>query len=226
MAITLSFEGFSGSPEELKRALRSGRVAVRQLPLLRLIEQALEQVAELDLPERGSLLPILAELLERKLRALLRLDLEEPEEDEDEGESLVGLLVELDEAVRFLLERAEARSLVIRVPPAELPRDRRLARLSPATLRHYAQRYLRPRALLPSEERFGVAEAWSWLLQRLRRARWLWFSRLGLSGWAERTVAFAALLEAVRSGQVRLQQEEPFADLLIELEPDEEQRTA
>ncbi len=226
MAITLSFEGFSGSPEELKRALRSGRVAVRQLPLLRLIEQALEQVAELDLPERGSLLPILAELLERKLRALLRLDLEEPPEDEDEGESLVGLLVELDEAVRFLLERAEARSLVIRVPPAELPRDRRLARLSPATLRRYAQRYLRPRALLPSEERFGVAEAWSWLLQRLRRARWLWFSRLGLSGWAERTVAFAALLEAVRSGQVRLQQEEPFADLLIELEPDEEQRTA
>jgi len=226
MAITLSFEGFSGSPEELKKALRNGRVSVRSLPLLQLIDQALEQVAGLDLPERGSLLPILAELLERKLRALLRLDDEEPEDGEEDGESLVGLLVELDEAVRFLLERAEARSLVIRVPPAELPRDRRLARLSVATLHRYARRYIRPQALIPNEERFGVAEAWRWLLSRLRNAGWLWFSRLGLASWADRTVAFAALLEGVRNRRIRLVQEEPFADLLIELEPEEEQRPA
>jgi len=215
MAITLSFEGFSGSPEELKKALRNGRISVRQLPLLQLIDQALEQVEGLDLPERGSLLPILAELLERKLRALLRLDAEDPESDEEEGESLVGLLVELDEAVKFLLERAEARSLVIRVPPAELPRDRRLARLSVATLHRYARRYVRQRTLLPAEERFGVAEAWQWLLSKLRNAGWLWFSRLGLKTWAEQTVTFSALLEGVRKGRVRLEQEEPFADLLI-----------
>jgi len=226
MAITLSFEGFSGSPEELKRALRNGRISVRQLPLLQLIDQALEQVAELDLPERGSLLPILAELLERKLRALLKLDAEEDEGEEDEGESLVGLLVELDEAVKFLLERAEARSLVIRVPPAELPRDRRLARLSVATLHRYARRYIRQRMLLPSEESFGVAEAWQWLMSKLRKAGWLWFSRLGLASWAEKTVVFAALLEGERSGRVRIVQEEPFADLLIEYESEEEQRPA
>ncbi|WP_457637025.1 chromosome segregation protein ScpA [Oceanithermus sp.] len=226
MAITLSFDGFTGSPEELRRALRNGRVSVRSLPLLQLIDQALEQVAELDLPERGSLLPLLAELLERKLRALLKLDADEPEADEDEGESLVGLLVELDEAVRFLLERAEARSLVIRVPPADLPPDRRLGRLSVATLHRYARRYIRPRALLLDEERFGVAEAWRWLLAQLSRAGWLWFSRLELSSWADRTVTFAALLEGVRNRQIRLVQEEPFADLLIELEPEEERRPA
>ncbi len=226
MAITLSFEGFSGSPEELKRALRNGRVSVRSLPLLRLIDQALEQVAGLDLPERGSLLPILAELLERKLRALLKLDAEEPEAEEEEGESLVGLLVELDEAVRFLLERAEARSLVVRIPAAELPRDRRLGRLSVATLHRYARRYVKPRALLPTEERFGVAEAWRWLLAKLRKAGWLWFSRLGLASWADRSVAFTALLEGVRNGRVRLVQEEPFGDLLIELEPEEKRRPA
>ena len=226
MAIVLRFDGFEGSPEELKRALRNGRVAVRDLPLLLLIEQALEQVAGLELPERGSLLPILAELLERKLRALLRLDAEEEDDVEEEGESLVGLLVELDEAVRFLLERAEARSFVIRVPAPELPRDRRLPRLSVATLHRYARRYVRPRTLLPTEERFGVAEAWKWLLDKLSRARWLWFSRLGLAGWAERTVAFAALLEAVRGGEIRLSQEEPFGDLLIELEPEQEERSA
>jgi len=224
MAITLRFEGFSGSPEELKKALRNGRVSVRQLPLLDLIEQALAQVAELDLPERGSLLPILAELLERKLRALLRLDAEEPEADEEEGESLVGLLVELDEAVKFLLDRAEARSYVIRVPAAELPRDRRLARLSVSTLHRYARRFLKPQAILPTEERFGVAEAWRWLVDKLRRAGWLWFSRLELESWAEKTVTFAALLEGVRNRRVRLQQEEPFADLLIELVPEEEER--
>jgi len=223
MAITLSFEGFSGSPEELKRALRNGRISVRQLPLLQLIDQALEQVEGLDLPERGSLLPILAELLERKLRALLKLDAEDPETDEEEGESLVGLLVELDEAVKFLLERAEARSLVIRVPPAELPRDRRLGKLSIATLHRYARRYVRQQTLLPAKERFGVAEAWQWLMAKLRRTRWLWFSRLGLSSWTDKTVTFAALLEGVRNHHIKLQQEEPFADLLIEMVPNGEQ---
>jgi len=216
MAITLSFDDFNGSPEDLKKALRRGNLSVRQLPLLQLIDQALEQVENMDLPERGSLLPILAELLERKLRALLRLDYEELEADEEEGESLVGLLVELDEAVRFLLDRAQARSLVIRVPPADLPRDRRIGRLSVATLFRYARRYVKAQALMPEEERFGVAEAWKWVMAKLRSVNWLWFSRLGLVGWADKTVTFAALLEGVRAGRIKLIQEEPYKDILIE----------
>jgi segregation and condensation protein A len=227
MAIHLSFEGFAGTPEELQRALRAGRVQPRDLPLLELIDQALEQVAGLDLPERGALLPVLAELLERKLRALLRLErADEEEEVEAEGEALVGLLVELDEVVRFLMERAQARSYVWPVPAATLPRDARVAPISVAVLYRHARRFLRPASLLPAVERFGVAEAWSWLRRRLGKVGRAWFSHLGLEAWAERTVTFAALLEAVRRGQVRVVQKRPFADLWIELEPEREERSA
>ncbi len=215
MGILLSFTGFEGSPEELKNALRSGRVAARELPLLQLIEQALAQVADLDLPERGALLPILAELLERKLRAILRVDAAEVEEEED-GEELVGLLVELDEAVRFLLERASVRSSVLPVPAASLPRDSRLAKPSLTSLRRHAARFVRHPLGLPLQERFGVAEAWRWLQKKLRTARRLWFSRLGLKRWAERTVVFMALLEATKNGEVTLKQKKRFADLQIE----------
>ncbi len=227
MAIHLRFEGFAGTPEELQRALRSGRIQARELPLLALIDQALEQVAGLELPERGALLPVLAELLERKLRALLKL--ERPDDDEEaevEGEALVGLLVELDEVVRFLMERAQARSYVWPVPAASLPRDPRVAPISVAVLYRHARRFLRPASLLPAVERFGVAEAWAWLRRRLTKAGRIWFSHLGLQAWSERAVTFAALLEAVRRGRVRLVQKRPFADLWIELEPEREERSA
>ncbi|WP_457629570.1 chromosome segregation protein ScpA [Oceanithermus sp.] len=222
MAIHLSFEGFSGTPEELQRALRSGKVQARDLPLVALVDQALAQVADLQLAERGALLPILAELLERKLRALLKLDRAGDKDDaaEEEGEALVGLLVELDEVVRFLTERAEARRYVWPVPAAALPRDGRLARLSVGVLYRHARRFVRPQALLPTVERFGLAEAWAWLRERLRRLGRARFSALGLKGWSERAVVFAALLEAVRQGQVDLRQPRPFADLTIEYRPE------
>jgi len=227
MAIHLSFEGFAGTPEELQRALRGGRIHPRALPLVALIDQALAQVAEMDLPERGALLPVLAELLERKLRALLRTETVDEDEDADAaGEDLVGLLVELDEAVRFLMERAAARSYVWPVPAAVLPRDPRIAPVSVASLYRQARRFLRPTVLLPTVERFGVAEAWAWLQRRLAKAGRAWFSHLGLEAWSERTVTFAALLEAVRRGQVRLVQKRPYADLWIELEPEREERSA
>lgn len=227
MAIRLSFEGFAGTPEELQRALRSGRVEPRELPLLELIDQALSQVAALELYQRGALLPLLAELLERKLRALLRTDATADEEvEEDEGEALVGLLVELDEVVRFLMERAQARRDVWPIPAAALPRDGRIAPVSVASLYRQARRFLRPTALLPAVERLGVAETWAWLQDHLRKVRSTWFSNLGIQTWPERTVAFAALLEAVRNGRVRLDQKSPYADLHIELESETEEQSA
>ncbi len=226
MAIHLAFQDFSGSPEELQRALRSGRIQARDLPLLDLIDQALEQVAGLDLPERGALLPVLAELLERKLRALLKLDRYEEEDSEEEGEAIVGLLVELDEVVRFLMDRAQARSYVLPVPAASLPRDSRIASISVAVLYRNARRFLRPASLIPEAERFGVAEAWEWLRRRLEKIGRAWFSQLGIKTWADRTVTFAALLEAVRRGGVRLKQERQFSDLLIELRGESEERSA
>jgi len=230
MAIHLSFEGFSGTPEELQRALRSGRVQARDLPLVALVDQALAQVADLQLAERGALLPILAELLERKLRALLKLDRAGDEDDaaEEDGEALVGLLVELDEVVRFLMERAEARRYVWPVPAAALPRDGRLARLSVAVLHRHARRFVRPRALLPTVERFGLAEAWAWLRERLRRRPRTRFSALGLEKWSEKTVVFAALLEAALRKRVDLKQRRPFGELVIEYrgEDDLQERSA
>ena len=71
-----------------------------------------------------------------------------------------------------------------------------------------------------------MAEAWAWLRRRLAKLGRGWFSSLGLETWSERTVTFAALLEAVRQGQVRLRQKGAFADLWIEIEPEQEERSA
>ncbi|MFN4074221.1 MAG: chromosome segregation protein ScpA, partial [Thermus sp.] len=94
--IRLEVPGFSGTPQELREALRRGRISPRALPVLAIVEQALSQVPE-DLKARSELLPILAELLVLKLspeRALV------PREEGEEA-PLVRALLDLSDTVAF-----------------------------------------------------------------------------------------------------------------------------
>ncbi len=200
----LRFEGFEGSPLELKEALKRGRLRPGSLPLLSLIDQALAQLPK-DLKARAELLPFLAELLVYKLR---------PEstwgEAEEKEVALVQVLVDLSQAVAFLEERARKRSRVLPVSPP--PLSRRLC-MPKTALARAALAFRRAVLLLPKEE-VGLREVWARIRTFLTGKRR--FSELPLSTWPEKAVGFAALLEAARLEEVFLFQEKPFAELYVE----------
>ncbi|MDM7324666.1 MAG: chromosome segregation protein ScpA [Thermus sp.] len=204
--IRLEFPGFSGTPMELRLALRRGRLSPKALPLLTIVEQALAQVPE-DLRQRSELLPILAELL------LLKLAPEKALTPRGEGEEapLVQALLDLSETVAFLEERLRRRSRLVPVLPPPVPKP--LWRLPPKALVE-AVRPFRRAVLALSPKPFGLMEAWARLRDFLRGRTP--FHRLPLKGWEEKAMGFAALLEAFRLGWVRLSQEENFGPLWVE----------
>ncbi|MEZ0320800.1 MAG: chromosome segregation protein ScpA [Thermus sp.] len=206
--IRLELPGFSGTPLELKEALRRGRLSPRAVPLLLVVDQALAQVPE-DLRQRSELLPILAELL------LLKLSPEKALAPREEGEEapLVQVLLDLSETVAFLEERLKKRSRLVPVSPPPLPKP--ALRLPPRALVEAARPFRKAVLRLPSEG-FGLREAWE-RLKGLLQGR-VAFQGLPFASWGERGVAFAALLEAARLGRVRLYQEAPFAPLYVEAE--------
>ncbi|MFN3391536.1 MAG: chromosome segregation protein ScpA [Meiothermus ruber] len=219
--ITLRFEQFSGTPRELAEQVRKGRIVAKDLPVLTLTEQALAQVQTLGLSERSELLPILAELVLFKLRAFARrpeVVLAEDEEFlEESGPAFLETLVALEEAIAFLEQRSRERARVLPVPPPPLPKDRRLRPMPLQLLVRAVEPFARRAELHLEPETFGLKEAWERIkgfLWGLRRAL---FGQLPLRGWNEQTVAFAALLEAKKQGQVELHQQENFGALEVEL---------
>lgn len=215
--IHLAFPGFSGTPLQLAEAVRRGGLVARELPILTLLEQALAQVEALELSQRSELLPLLAELLLFKLRAFASVEPAPVEENEaDEVTGFLETLVALQEAIEFLHRRAEERSKVLPVPPPPLPKDKRLRSLPLERLLEAVRPFTRRAEIQLEPERFGLKEAWARVRDFLLKVRRAAFGQLPLRDWAEQTVAFSALLEAHRVGEVRLRQGENFGELEVE----------
>jgi segregation and condensation protein A len=222
--IILSFDGFSGTPRELSEHVRKGRIAAKDLPVLALTEQALAQVQALGLAERSELLPTLAELLLFKLRAFAQqLQMMPPEEEEppeQSGPAFLETLVALEEAIAFLAQRARERARVLPVPPPPLPKDRRLRPVPLQMLVRAVEPFARRAELHLEPETFGLQEAWARIKGFLQRVGRALFSQLPFCSWGEQTVAFAALLEAKKQGEVKLWQQENFGTLEVEIKTD------
>lgn len=197
-----------------------------------LVEQALAQVEALELSQRSELLPLLAELILFKLRAFARVEPALVEEDESgEATGFLETLVALQEAIQFLRQRAEERSKVLPVLPPPLPKDKRLRPLPVERLLEAVRPFTQRAEIRMEPERFGLKEAWTRVRDFLLRVRRALFDQLPLSTWAEQTVAFSALLEAHRVGEVRLWQSENFGELEVEFTapealPDPQARSA
>ncbi len=223
--ITLTFDRFSGTPRELSEQVRKGKIAAKNLPVLTLTEQALAQVQALGLSERSELLPILAELVLFKLRAFARrpqVVLAEDEAEEPESApAFLETLIALEEAITFLEQRSRERARVLPVPPSPLPKDRRLRPMPLQMLVRAVEPYARRAELHLEPETFGLREAWERLKGFLWSVRRALFARLPFRTWSEQTVAFAALLEAKKQGEVELLQEQNFGALEVELKSNE-----
>ncbi|MCS7068977.1 MAG: chromosome segregation protein ScpA [Meiothermus sp.] len=219
--ITLTFEQFSGTPRALYEQVRKGKIAAKDLPVLALTEQALAQVEALGLSERSELLPLLAELVLYKLRAFAKrpqvvLAEDDPEESEN-APAFLETLVALEEAIAFLEQRSRERARVLPVPPSPLPKDRRLRPMPLQLLVRAVEPFARRAELLLEPETFGLREAWERIKGYLWGVRRALFGRLPFRTWAEQTVAFAALLEAKKQGEVELLQAQNFGALEVEL---------
>jgi segregation and condensation protein A len=221
--ITLEFPGFTGTARELADAVRRGKMAAKELPLLALIEQAIGQVQDRGLGERAEIMPILAELLLYKLWVFTRKKpLLEPEfEDEGPAEpgspvAFLDMLVRLEDAILFLTQRSKERARVLPVPPPPLPKDRRIRPLALEVLVRAVSPFTRRAELMIEPERFGLREAWERIKGFLHGVRQSLFGGLPFKGWAEQTVAFTALLEAKKTGEIELRQEQIFGQIEIE----------
>ena len=218
--ITLSFDSFNGTPRDLFDAVRKGKIAPKDLPLVSLVDQAIGQVQTLGLSERSEMLPILADLVLFKLRAFAKrpqVIIVEEEEEGERGPVFLETLLALQDAIDFLTQRAQERARILPVPASPLPKDRRLRPMSVALLTRAVEPFARRAELLLEPDTFGFREAWERVKGFLWGIKRALFGGLPFSGWYEQTIGFTALLEAKKQGDVDLNQSENFGELEVEL---------
>lgn len=210
----------------LKEALEPREVDVAEIVLA--FVDRLDEREDVDLEACGEFLVLVAALLELKARALFPEEAAELEAlgPEEAAEELARRLAEyrrMKEAATWLAERLLAeRDRYFRLGPAPLaPRpERRLGRQEPdalaaalralaapppnVSLAHMALRFPPVTQFL---ERFRALLA--------RRRRFDFESEVGGLSRVEQAVAFLALLELRKSGEVHLSQAAPFAPIRV-----------
>jgi segregation and condensation protein A len=210
----------------LKQELEPAEVDVAEI-VLRFLERLAER-DELDLDACGEFLVLVAALLELKARGLFAWDEEGLDEldSEEAAEELAQRLAEyrrIRAAAAWLSERlAEQQDRYFRLGPAPLALrpERRLAQQDPALLGEVLRRLCaEPPAVSLSHMalRFPpVAEFLGRFRALLSRRRLFDFDAevRGLSR-AEVAVAFLALLELRKAGEVDLDQASPFAPIRV-----------
>lgn len=226
------FEGHLG---DLAGALRSGQLTPEQVPLLELTEAVLAWLREHPAWQQGrppaEVLPPLAAVIALKARLLLPAapppDPSESAEDWADWDDVtdgVEALAELDRAVQFLSRRRLERSGLIPAPVPrpglDLPRRQRPPRQSQNLRRLLEAARAAVRDVdvpLLARERLSLQGALSALLAFGRRLQHFSFGGITARDWGERTTYFAALLEAVKTGELRAEQAQAYGEIQIQL---------
>ncbi len=227
---------FTGTLGELAHALRTAKLSPQHLDVLQLVRDYLAYfavAAEDDLELASEALPLVARVVELKIRFLLPRP---PKEQEDETEVLleetlqtVTLLEDLEDAIGFLKRRREARRVVLpaKTPRPDYPRAERPLKVGVDKLKQLASRYSYTSYFELAFERLTVAGAVKSLLNTLRRVR---RGHLGdlleHRTWPVLTVTFAGLLELVKEGKVQAHQDEVYGPIVVELAEAQEKREA
>jgi segregation and condensation protein A len=239
--LELDLDAFSGPFDLLLTLLLREELEPAEVDMAGIVVAFMERLAareELDLEACGEFLVLIAALLELKARALFPDEEAELAELEPEqaAEELARRLAEyrrMREAAAWLAERLAAeRDRFFRVGPAPLAPtpERRLAPQQPdrlaaalrslavpppsVSLSHMALRFPPVGQFL---ERFRAVLR--------RRSRFDFDAEVQGLSRVEQAVAFLALLELRKAGELRLDQASPFAPIRV-LRPDEERTRA
>jgi segregation and condensation protein A len=214
---------FSGTLGELAHALRTARTRPADVGASALVASCLayyRAASAGNLEHATETLPGLARIIELKLRLLLPQPPKTSEEERDEVLETVLALEAFEAAVGFLRARRETRRhlLPAQAPRPQYPRRARplsgkLGRLSELATRHRAAHYFEL-----AIERLTLSSAMTRLREGLKRlGRGTLHMLMEARDWPTVTVAFGAMLEMVKEGEVRARQGAAYE--AIELEP-------
>jgi segregation and condensation protein A len=229
--LELDLDAFEGPFDLLLTLLLREELAPGDVDMAAIVVAFVERLAardELDLEACGEFLVLIAALLELKARSLFPEEAAELAElgPEEAAEELARRLAEyrrMREAARWLADRLGAeRERFFRLGPAPLaPRpERRLAGQQPeqlaAALRSLA---VPPPAVSLSHMALRFPPVGQFLERfralRRRRPRFDFDSEVGGLSRVEQAVAFLALLELRKSGELELEQAAPFAPIRV-----------
>jgi segregation and condensation protein A len=229
--LELDLDAFEGPFDLLLTLLLKEELEPAEIDMAGIVVAFVERLAEreeLDLEACGEFLVLIAALLELKARALFpdeeaELAELEPEEAAEELARRLAEYRRMKEAATWLAERlAGERDRYFRVGPAPLaPRpERKLAAQDPAQLAAALRLLAEPPAqvsLAHMALRFPpVAQFLERFRAVLRRRRRFDFdAEVGSLPRVEQAVAFLALLELRKAGEIALEQAAPFAPIRV-----------
>jgi segregation and condensation protein A len=239
--LELDLDAFEGPFDLLLTLLLKEELEPAEVDMAAIVVAFVERLAEreeLDLEACGEFLVLIAALLELKARALFpdeeaELAELEPEEAAEELARRLAEYRRMKEAAAWLSERLAAeRDRYFRTGPAPLaPRpERTLAPQEPEQLAAALRRLAEPPpevSLAHMSLRFPPV---SQFLERFRavlrrRRRFDFDAEVGSLPRVDQAVAFLALLELRKSGEIEIEQAAPFAPIRV-LRPDAERTEA
>ena len=232
MSTKVQFEFFEGPLDLLLHLIKKNEVSITDIPIATITEQylaTLELLESLNLDVAGEFLVMAATLIHIKSRMLLPAGDEEPDEDEgvDPRAELVRRLLEYQrykEAAAELEQRELlTRDVFVRASAtAEEAGPREFREVSVLELFEALKRVI---DRLPKDiahevllEKITVRERMTLLLDRLRHESRMTFESLfaEVKSRLEIVVTFLAMLELVKVRAIRIFQEQPRGEIVIE----------
>ena len=218
--LELDLDAFEGPFDLLLTLLLKEALEPREIDVAGIVLAFLERLSErdeLDLESCGEFLVLISALLELKARALF------PEEAAEELARRLAEYRRMKEAAAWLLERLGTEgNRWFRLGPAPLaPRaERRLAAQDPAALAAAVRGLAAPApnvSLSHMALRFPPVSQFLERFRRLlsRRTRFDFDSEVEGLSRVEQAVAFLALLELRKAGEIALSQAAPFAPIRV-----------
>jgi segregation and condensation protein A len=235
--LELDLDAFEGPFDLLLTLLLKEALEPREVDVARIVLAFLERLAErdeMDLEGCGEFLLLVSALLELKARALFpdeaaELDALEPEEAAEELARRLAEYRRMKEAAAWLLERLHGEGeRWFRLGPAPLAPcpERTLARQDPDLLASALRGLAAPPPNVSLSHMALRFPPVSQFLERFRallaRRRLFDFdSEVGSLSRVEQAVAFLALLELRKAGEIALSQARPFAPIRVSRSDDE-----
>ena len=227
----VKLEVFEGPLDLLLYLIKRDEIDIYDIPIEHITKQYLEYLEAfkiLDLDIAGEFVVMAANLIYIKSRSLLPVHQQAPEEgveEEDPRWELVRQLLEykkFKDAAAHLGEREAVQSAIYnRIPEApEFQGERPMAEVSIFDLINAFQKVLKRVSKTEDlreifEENFTVSDKIEFVLKMTRAGVPLKFTELFADSVSrtEIVVTFLALLELIRLKQLRVTQEEPFAEI-------------